>query len=267
MKSDLMHSLESHGVNPSSQNSVQDIFQRLHLLVGDGVAAAYGRLRIALFGVGGVGGWCAESLIRSGIGHLTIVDRDCVCASNVNRQLVATTETIGHPKVDVLRERLLGINPDADIVARRETYSAETSAAFDLGSFDYVLDAIDSLADKAHLIRAVTALERPVLFSSMGAARKMDPFRIRTSEFWAVQGDPLARALRTRFRKEGLFPAKKFMCVWSDEHLENLGEEAADAPGPRANGTIAHVTAMFGFALAGLVARDVYLRARMPPSV
>ncbi len=242
-------------MEPSQRTTERDIFQRLELLVGGDVAAAFGRLRVALFGVGGVGGWCAESLVRSGVGHLTIIDFDCVCTSNVNRQLVATTATLGRPKVEVLRERLLSINPAAEVVALRERYTAETSASFGLGSFDYVIDAIDSLDDKAHLIRAVTALDRPVLFSSMGAARKMDPFRIRSSEFWSVQGDPLARALRTRFRKEDHLPAKKFLCVWSDEHLENLGGDAAGAT--RVNGTIAHMTAMFGFALAGLVVQDV----------
>ena len=224
------------------------IFDRLGVLMGADAVDAFARLRVAVFGVGGVGGWCAESLVRSGVGHLMIVDSDRVCASNVNRQVMATSRTIGQMKVEALRARLLDINPDAEISAVARVYSAETADTFDLGGFDYVVDAIDSMRAKAHLINAVTRLERPVLVSSLGAARKTDPFRIRQSEFWKVQGDGLARALRRRFRQLGEFPAKKFTCVWSDELPAPLGEGGA-------LGSAVHVTAMFGFALAGLVLR------------
>ena len=209
---------------------------------------AFSRLRVAVFGVGGVGGWCAESLVRSGVGHLMIVDPDRVCASNVNRQVMATSHTVGQMKVAALRERLLEINPAAEVVAEARVYSAENSGTFDLAGFDYVVDAIDSMRAKAHLINAVTRLERPVLVSSLGAARKTDPFRIRKSEFWKVKGDGLARALRRRFRQLGEFPAKKFACVWSDELPAPLGAGGA-------LGSAVHVTAMFGCALAGLVLR------------
>lgn len=237
-------------------------FDRLDLLVGEDAAEALSRLRVIVFGVGGVGGWCAESLVRSGVGHLTIVDSDRVCASNVNRQVMATSSTIGQEKVAALRTRLLDINPDAEIVAEPRIYSPETSASFGLDGFDYVVDAIDSLRDKAHLINAVTRLTCPTLFSSMGAACKMDPFRMRKSEFWKVQGDGLARALRNHFRKTGEFPARKFTCVWSDEVLPNRGRPVGDGEDNpfhkvRVNGTVAHVTAAFGFALAGLVLQDV----------
>ena len=229
-------------------DSVPDgsFFDRLGLLMGAEAVNSFSRLRVIVFGVGGVGGWCAESLVRSGVGHLTVVDSDRVCASNVNRQVMATSRTVGQMKVEALRERLLEINPAAEVVAVARVYSAETSATFDLGSFDYVVDAIDSMRAKAHLINAVTRLARPVLVSSMGAARKTDPFRIRQTEFWKVQGDGLARALRRRFRQLGEFPAKKFTCVWSDELPTPLGEGGA-------LGSAVHVTAMFGFALAGLV--------------
>ena len=232
-------------------------FDRLGLLMGAEAVDAFKRLRVAVFGVGGVGGWCAESLVRSGVGHLMIVDSDRVCASNVNRQVMATSRTVGQMKVEALRERLLEINPDAEISAVARVYSAETAATFDLGSFDYVVDAIDSMRAKAHLINAVTRLERPTLVSSLGAARKTDPFRIRQSEFWKVQGDGLARALRRRFRQLGEFPAKKFTCVWSDELPAPLGEGGA-------LGSAVHVTAMFGFALAGLVLQDVTPTGKMP---
>ena len=224
------------------------IFDRLGVLMGAEAVNTFARLRVAVFGVGGVGGWCAESLVRSGVGHLMIVDSDRVCASNVNRQVMATSRTVGQMKVEALRERLLEINHAAEIAAEARVYSAETSGTFDLAGFDYVVDAIDSLRAKAHLINAVTRLARPVLISSMGAARKTDPFRIRKSEFWKVQGDGLARALRRRFRQLGEFPAKKFTCVWSDELPAPLGEG-------HALGSAVHVTGMFGFALAGLVLR------------
>ena len=223
-------------------------FDRLGLLMGAEAVDAFKGLRVAVFGVGGVGGWCAESLVRSGVGHLMIVDSDRVCASNVNRQVMATSRTVGQMKVEALRERLQEINPAAEVIAEARVYSAETADTFDLGSFDYVVDAIDSMRAKAHLINAVTRLERPTLVSSLGAARKTDPFRIRKSEFWKVQGDGLARALRRRFRQLGEFPAKKFTCVWSDELPAPLGEGGA-------LGSAVHVTAMFGFALAGLVLR------------
>ena len=226
------------------------IFDRLGVLMGAEAVNTFARLRVAVFGVGGVGGWCAESLVRSGVGHLMIVDSDRVCASNVNRQVMATSRTVGQMKVEALRERLLEINHAAEIAAEARVYSAETSGTFDLAGFDYVVDAIDSLRAKAHLINAVTRLARPVLISSMGAARKTDPFRIRKSEFWKVQGDGLARALRRRFRQLGEFPAKKFTCVWSDELPAPLGTAGT-------LGSVVHVTAMFGFALAGLVLREV----------
>ena len=234
--------------DPPEAVSDGTFFDRLGLLMGAEAVDAFKRLRVAVFGVGGVGGWCAESLVRSGVGHLMIVDSDRVCASNVNRQVMATSRTVGQMKVEALRERLQEINPAAEVIAEARVYSAETADAFDLGSFDYVVDVIDSMRAKAHLINAVTRLERPTLVSSMGAARKTDPFRIRQSEFWKVQGDGLARALRRRFRQLGEFPVKKFTCVWSDELPAPLGEGGA-------LGSAVHVTAMFGFALAGLVLR------------
>ena len=133
--------------------------------------------RVIIFGVGGVGSWCAESLVRSGIMHITIVDSDRVCASNINRQLMATTKTVGMVKVDVLKERLLEINPAAQITALQQIYCAETSDSFQLNSFDYIIDAIDSLENKADLIRTATKTSA-VLFSSMGAALKMNPLRL-----------------------------------------------------------------------------------------
>ena len=222
-----------------------EMFQRTELLLGRQAMQALSETRVLLVGVGGVGGWCAEALVRTGVGRLAIVDADVVCASNANRQLMATSKTLGEAKVDALAARLREINPEADILSMNRRYSAGTAADFGLDGYDYVIDAIDSVADKAHLIRHALSVPSVTLFSSMGAARKLDPLRIRVSEFWKVQGDGLARALRNRFRKSGEFPCRKFTCVWSDEP-------------PRAEGgTVMHVTAAFGLALASLVVRAV----------
>lgn len=232
----------------------KDIFQRSELLLGGEAMERIAEKRVIVFGVGGVGSWCAESLVRSGIRHLTIVDSDSVCASNINRQLMATTQTVGQVKVDVLRERLLSINPAAEITALHQFFTAETADSFHLESYDYIIDAIDTLKDKALLILMATTPPPtggdgggPKLFSSMGAALKLDPTRIKVAEFWKVQGDPLARVLRKRFKREGQYPARKFQCVYSDELVEAQGE---------GKGSLVHITAIFGFMLAGLVVQD-----------
>ena len=230
----------------------QAIFRRSELLLGDEAMSRVAEKRVIIFGVGGVGSWCAESLVRSGIRKLTIVDSDRVSITNINRQLMATTKTVGQVKVDALKERLLSINPSAEITAQQQIFTAETAESFELDTYDYIIDAIDSLKDKALLILMATQTKAK-FFSSMGAALKLDPTRIKIAEFWKVQGDPLARALRKRFKSDGHYPKRKFQCVFSDELLEN--QKPID-PDDKGNGTIAHITAIFGFMLAGLVIQD-----------
>ena len=225
---------------------IDEIFSRSELLLGEKAMNCIGEKRVIIFGVGGVGSWCAESLVRSGIKHLTIVDSDTVCASNINRQLMATTETIGQVKVDVLRQRLLTINPSAEITAIHEFFTAETAESFHLDCYDYIIDAIDSLKDKALLI-LMACETNATFFASMGAALKLDPTRIKISEFWKIQGDPLARALRKADKREGQYPSRKFLCVYSDELIEPQGE---------GKGSLVHITAIFGNMLAGLVIQD-----------
>ena len=227
--------------------------------MGDEAMERIAQKRVIIFGVGGVGSWCAESLIRSGIKHLTIVDSDRVCITNINRQLMATTKTVGKVKVDALKERLLSINPSAEITALQQIFTSETAESFHLEEYDYIIDAIDSLKDKALLILLATSTppkgERGGgFFSSMGAALKLDPTRIKVAEFWKVQGDPLARALRNRFKRDKQFPRHKFQCVYSDELLQN--QKPID-PEDKGNGSISHITAIFGFMLAGLVMQDI----------
>ena len=232
---------------------MNDYLSRARLLLGDDAVRRIQEARIIVFGVGGVGSWCVEGLVRSGVRRMTIVDSDRVCASNVNRQLMATSKTIGRIKVDALREHLREVSPEADIEARFEAFNAETAGSFDIGSYDYVIDAIDSLQDKMLLIR--TACDAGVtLFSSMGAARKLDPARVKVAEFWKVYGCPLARSLRQGFKRSGLMPSRKFKCVFSDELADNAGTSDE----PRANGSLIHITAVFGFTLAGLVIENIY---------
>ena len=228
------------------------LFQRTELLLGQEAMESLVSKRVIIFGVGGVGSWCAESLVRSGIRHLTVVDSDCVAESNVNRQLMATTSTLGQPKVEVLRKRLLTINPEATIVAVQKTYCAETADRFPLNDYHYIIDAIDSLKDKALLILQACQTDAK-FFSSMGAALKLDPLQIKITEFWKVQGDPLARALRKYFKSRQTFPAKKFQCVFSDEQRKNVLQPTDQT---RANGTAMHITAIFGLMLSSLVIKD-----------
>lgn len=258
-----------------------EIYSRTVRLVGEEGLTRLFAARVILFGVGGVGSWCAESLVRTGVLHLTIVDSDRVAPSNINRQLPATTGTVGRLKVEVLRERLLEINPDVEVIAISRPYTEETAQEFSLETYDYVIDAIDSLREKAQLILHATHT-RAHLYSSMGAALKMDPTRIAVAEFWKVHGCPLGAALRNKFKRMKQFPKRKFKCVYSDELLPNLGPEpkffdikkdegqVEEEENPRAesqlmwdtkkaqiNGSVVHITAGFGFTLAGLVVQDI----------
>lgn len=281
---------------PPMRTIEKAILNRTTLLVGDSAMERIATTRVIIFGVGGVGSWCAESLVRSGIRQITIVDSDRVCITNVNRQAMATTRTVGRVKVDALKERLLEINPAAEITAIQEIFSAETADSFHLEEYDYIVDAIDSLKDKLELIVRATQKDLtlntkhltlntkpPKFYSSMGAALKMDPTQVHVSEFWKVDGCPLAAVLRRRMRKQKRYPGRKFLCVWSPEVLPNLGQartcgtsacmcpkdgksegraDLADhewcTAKAQINGTTAHITAIYGFTLAGLIIQDLY---------
>lgn len=228
---------------------------RAQLLLGDEGMRRLASARILLVGVGGVGSWCAEGLVRSGIRQLTLVDGDQVVPSNVNRQLMALPGTVGQLKVEALKAHLLAVAPDAEIIARAERFNAETAESFDLESFDVIVDAIDSLKDKAELILRATAAEHPRLYSSMGAALKVDPRRIRVAEFWDVRGCPLGAALRKKLRKAKTLPSRPFPCVYGDELRENRGSQ--DEIQGNVNGTLLPITGIFGFTLAGLIIQDL----------
>jgi tRNA A37 threonylcarbamoyladenosine dehydratase len=261
--------------------SEKGIFQRTELLLGSEIMADIASKKVIIFGIGGVGSWCAESLIRSGICNLTIVDSDRICVTNINRQLHATTLTVGEVKTDALKKRLLEINPSATITDIQKIYNQHNHDFFQLDKFDYIIDAIDSLGSKINLIRRATRTSA-TLFSSMGASLKIDPTRVKVAEFWDVIGCPLGSKVRKMIRK-GDLPAKKFLCVYSEEVLDPKGSwsscgtdkclcpKTKNAPGDPEladhewcskkaviNGTIAHITAIFGFTLAGLVIQDIY---------
>lgn len=238
------------------------MFNRVERLTGSDGLERLHQARVILFGLGGVGSWTAEALVRSGIGHLTIVDADRVAVSNINRQLPATTLTVGEPKTEVMKRRLSEINPYCEITAVEGLYTDENADGFNLQDYDYVIDAIDSLSDKALLINRATSIKGVRLFSSMGAALKMDPTKISVAEFWKVTGCPLAAALRRKFKKSGNLPGRKFKCVYSPELLSNH-KVADDTSGAMSfnkvavNGAICHITAIFGMTLAGLVVEDI----------
>jgi tRNA A37 threonylcarbamoyladenosine dehydratase len=261
--------------------SEKGIFQRTELLLGKEMMDEIASKKVIIFGIGGVGSWCSESLVRTGIRKLTIVDSDRVCVTNINRQLHATTQTVGEVKTEALKKRLLEINPSAEITAIQKIYNQHNHDFFELEQYDYIIDAIDSISSKIHLIRTATRT-KAVLFSSMGASLKVDPTKIRVTEFWKVKGCPLGSRIRKMIKK-GDLPAKKFMCVYSEELLENKGAGAScgtdkcmcpktkNAPGDPEladhewcslkaviNGTVAHITAIYGFTLAGLVVQHIY---------
>ena len=224
------------------------MFTRTIQLIGENGFTALQRARVILFGVGGVGGWCAEALLRTGLGHLTLVDFDKVDTTNLNRQLVATASNIGQNKVQEMQKRLLEICPEADVQIIDRQYNSETADSFDLTQYDIVIDAIDMVDCKALLLYNATAAGCHV-YSSMGAGRKLNPQNIRTAEFWKVQGCPLARALRTKMKKTGLLPKSKIQCVYSEEIA---GEQ----------GTIAPVVGVFGMTLASMVINDIVRAAK-----
>jgi tRNA A37 threonylcarbamoyladenosine dehydratase len=261
--------------------SEKGIFQRTELLLGSEIMSDIASKKVIIFGIGGVGSWCAESLVRSGIRNLTIVDSDRICVTNINRQLQATALTVGEVKTDALKKRLLDINPSAKIIDIQKIYNQHNQDLFQLDQYDFIIDAIDSLGSKINLIRRATRTSA-TLFSSMGASLKIDPTRVKVAEFWDVIGCPLGSKVRKMIRK-GDLPAKKFLCVYSEEMLDPKGSwsscgtdkclcpKTKNAPGDPEladhewctkkaviNGTVAHITAIFGFTLAGLVIQDIY---------
>lgn len=228
------------------------MFSRSTALLGTESMTQLQSVRVILFGIGGVGSWCAEALIRTGLTHLTIVDGDTVQPSNLNRQLPATQATIGIPKVEALKERLLSINPDADIETIYAYYgenglSKDGLVHFDLSSYRYIIDAIDDVQAKTDLILYASRVRGCKIFSSMGAALRFDPTQVTTGELMSIKGDALAKAVRTRMKKLDRYPNKKIRCVYSTEQAQRC----------ETRGSLMQVTAVFGCTLASLIIRDL----------
>ncbi len=236
-------------------------FNRFARLVGGDAVNALQRAHVAVFGLGGVGSWAVEALARSGVGHLTLVDADTVAISNINRQLPALQSTVGKPKTEIMRARVVDINPECQVDIFSQRFESAKAADWDMQKYDFVIDAIDSLADKAALILRCTAkVETCGFVSSMGAARRINPLKVTSGRFDKVQGDALAAALRRYFRRHQLFPQRKFTCIYSTEQpLPNRmpDEEFAGAEVDgmtygkvSVNGAACTVTGAFGLALA-----------------
>ena len=226
---------------------MNEFFSRSEALLGEQSMDALRSKCVIIFGVGGVGSWAAEALIRTGLTHLTLVDGDTVQASNINRQLPATRETIGMPKVEALKARLLTINPEAQISTIPEMMNDAWLQANGLSEYDYVIDAIDSVNDKVDLILYATRVRGLKIFSSMGAALRFDPTQVTTGELMAIKGDALAKAVRARMKKMDRYPYKKVRCVYSTEQAQRCEER----------GSLMQVTAVFGCTLASLVIDDI----------
>ena len=236
---------------------MDDFFARSETLLGEKAMETLRNTRVIIFGVGGVGSYAAEALIRTGLTHLTIVDGDTVQASNLNRQLPATRATMGLPKVEALKARLLEINPEAKIEAINAFYgengmAKDDSFNFQLSTFNFIIDAIDSVNDKTDLILYATRA-RVKIFSSMGAALRFDPTQVTTGELMAIKGDALAKAVRARMKKLDMHPYKKVRCVYSTEQAQRC----------ETRGSLMQVTAVFGLTLASLVIQDITNQAKL----
>lgn len=228
---------------------MNNCFQRIQTLIGCEAFEKLQQKQVIIFGVGGVGGFCAEALVRSGVINITMVDDDVVNETNINRQLPAFLSTIGRPKVDVLVERFRDISPDVCPKAIFKRYTEETRDDFDLKHFDIVIDAIDSLSSKIDLL--INAHECGCsVYSSMGAAWKLDPTQVRVSSIWQTKGCPLGKLVRTGLRERGF--TGDFKAVYSEEKRPALADENKSVLG-----SAMPVTSMFGAALASQVLQNI----------
>jgi tRNA A37 threonylcarbamoyladenosine dehydratase len=236
-------------------------FSRTELLLGSGAMEKLRSSRIAIFGIGGVGGFVAEALARSGIFHLDLIDSDSVSLTNLNRQIIALHSTVGRPKVDVMRERILDINPEADVRTYQCFFLPETKDQFDFSQYDYVVDAVDTVKAKLELI--VRAKENNVpIICSMGAGNKLDPTAFEVADISETSVCPLARVMRQECKKRGLRGVK---VVYSKERPVEIkiqaGDESLEKKGNSiAPGSIAFVPSVAGLIIASEVVKDLMAR-------
>ena len=227
-------------------------FEREALLIGEDSVKILNESRVALFGVGGVGSYVAEALARCGVGSITLVDNDCVSVSNINRQLCALTSTVGRPKVEVVAERLADINPRIEIEQRQEFFVPESSSDFDFGSYDYVIDAIDTVSGKLEIAR-LCALYGVPLISCMGTGNKLDPTALRVTDISKTNTCPLARVMRRELKKFGITHLK---VVYSEEiPVKTQGTSEGERRAVPAS--IAFVPSVAGLIAAGEAVKDI----------
>ena len=228
-------------------------FSRIEMLLGDEAMQRLHAARVAVFGVGGVGGFTAEALVRSGVGAIDIFDNDTVAESNLNRQIIALRSTVGQLKVEAMRARLQDINPDVQIGAHAMFYVPENADEVDLSAYDYIIDAVDTVAAKIELAVRAEKLNVP-LISAMGAGNKLDPTKIQVTDIYKTEACPLARVMRRELRNRGV---KHLKVAYSTEPaLTPLSQPAGE--GRRATpGSTAFVPSVMGLIIAGEVVRDI----------
>ena len=224
-----------------------EMFSRTKMLLGEKAVELLQTKKVIVFGIGGVGGYVVEALVRSGIKNFVLVDNDEVCESNLNRQIIATVDTIGKDKVDVMEERILSINPKAVVEKKKCFYLPENASEFDFLQYDYVVDAIDTVTAKIDIIVRAVEAGIPVI-SAMGAGNKLDPTRFEVADIYKTSVCPLAKVMRHELKKRGV---KKCKVVYSKE------EPVKSANGERLPGSVAFVPSVAGLIIAGEVIKDL----------
>lgn len=230
-----------------------DQFSRTELLIGKEGIKRLQASRVAVFGIGGVGGYAVEALARSGVGALDLIDNDTVSLTNLNRQIIATHETIGKYKTDVMRDRILSIHPQAAVTVHKCFYLPETAEQFDFGQYDYVVDAVDTVTAKLEIIMQAKNRGVPVI-SCMGAGNKLDPTRFQVADIYQTTVCPLAKVMRRELKKRGV---KELKTVFSTEPAMTpaFSEEVTEKR--TTPGSISFVPSVAGLILAGEVIRDL----------
>lgn len=233
---------------------MEDQFERTRKIFGEEVMKRLSASTVAVFGVGGVGGYVAEALARSGIGHIVLVDKDEVSLTNLNRQIIALHSTLGKPKVQVMKERIMDINPDAAVDAFQCFFLPENADTFDFSSYDFVVDAVDTVSAKIELILRSQAAGTPVI-SSMGAGNKMNPALFEVADIYKTSVCPLARVMRHELKKRGV---RKCKVVYSKEMPvvpKTDGSESGVVPKKPVPGSTAFVPSAAGLLIASEVVR------------
>jgi len=237
----------------------RDITSRTELALGTAACENLFEAKILIVGVGGVGSWCAEALVRSGVKNITLIDFDSVCATNINRQAQAHSENIGKAKVDEMKKKLMLINPSASVEVFNIIFSEENHDVLNIESFDYVVDAIDFVKHKVFLLKLCVENKKKII-SSMGAGSRTDASKIRLSTIAKTQNCSLAKAVRNALRKENV--SLNIPCVYSEEiPVRRFGSEKPFDDDGRLtkkiiNGSLMHITASFGLMISGAIIRD-----------